>query len=136
MAPATLLSSWRIVAAGMPGMAATQPHQTLCNPPDRPIFSDRFDHIPAARRFKPASRADQWADRPLVGANEGDERGRDRPLRHFPDPPDHGEDFSTWIDRRRATARARVGSDRQAWSNVREGPRGTTIKSTPSGSSA
>ena len=113
----------------MPRVTPGQAGETSSDAPDHPILPDRLGHVATARRLEPASRAEYRAGRPLIDPDQG----QDDPAR---DATNHGEGFGTRLPSRLATAWASQGNDRLAWSKVRAGPRGTTIRSIPIGISA
>ncbi len=56
----------RVIAAGVPGVAAANSPNALACPANGPVFLHRLNKIRAATRMKATTLAEQWAQRPLI----------------------------------------------------------------------
>jgi hypothetical protein len=66
--------SRRIVAAGIPGVAAADSPDAPQGAADRPVLPHRADEILAATRLEAAAAAQQRANRPLVEPHQADQQ--------------------------------------------------------------
>lgn len=84
--PFCVRTSRRIVAAGVPGVAAGDAKESSPRALECSVFADRFDEVGAARGVEAAVLAEHGADEPLVGRgqpNKGDLRQASQSVQNY-----------------------------------------------------
>ena len=65
--------SGRVIAAGVPGMAAANPKDSLAQPPEQAVLPESLDHVPATARLEPAGLAEHRAEGVLIDPDRPDQ---------------------------------------------------------------
>jgi hypothetical protein len=87
------ITSRRVIASRVPGVAMCQPAQASAQSFDWPVFPERFDHVSAARRLEAARRTEQGAERDLIESDRTDQDGDHAVCRPPPDSHPYGPIF-------------------------------------------